>query len=197
MIRPIEKRILIFTMKHYQTGFNLIELMVGLAILGFVGAFALPAFTNTIKDNRIRTIASDVLVDLAFARSQAATLGKQVAVCISSNGTSCATSGTNWQVGRLVYVDADSSGTFNPGAGNPGEIILRVRDSLTSTATLTATNAGAWTGGTTYVVRYHPSGVPVNGIGNLDICDNRHGATGRRITLSAIGRASSANYPCP
>jgi type IV fimbrial biogenesis protein FimT len=192
MIRPTEKRILIFAMKHYQTGFNLIELMVGLAILGFVGAFALPAFTNTIKDNRIRTIASDVLVDLAFARSQAATLGKQVAVCISSNGTSCATSGTNWTVGRLIYVDADASGTLNA-----GDTILRVRDSLTSTATLTATNAGAWTGGTTYVVRYHPSGVPVNGIGNLDICDDRHGATGRRITLSAVGRASSANNTCP
>ncbi|HUL40983.1 MAG TPA: GspH/FimT family pseudopilin [Burkholderiales bacterium] len=178
-------------MKNYQAGFNLIELMIGVAILGMVGAFALPSFTNSIKDNRIRTVSSDVLADLAFARSQAATLGTQVAVCISSNGTSCAVSGSNWGVGRLVYVDADESGTFNA-----GDTILRVRDSLSGTATLSATG-GAW-GGTTYVIRYRPSGVPVSSVGNLDICDDRPGiTTGRRITLSNVGRASSASYTCP
>ena len=191
MISSNGKGILIFTMKHSQTGFNLIELMVGVAILGFVAAFALPQFTATIKDNRIRTVSSDVLADLAMARSQAATLGTQVAVCTSSNGTSCATSGNNWQVGRLIYVDANESGTLDA-----GDTVIRVRDSLSGTTTLSATGGG-WAG-PTYVIRYRPSGVPVNAIGNLDICDDRPGiTTGRRITLSAIGRASSATYTCP
>ncbi|MGH8751671.1 MAG: GspH/FimT family pseudopilin [Burkholderiales bacterium] len=181
--------------KYPQTGFTLVELMVAVAVLGVVTVFALPNFTATIKNNRFSTQASDLLSDLAFARSQAATLGLHVSICTSPDTTvpvaalACATAGTDWKTGRLIYVDVDASGTYNA-----GDTLLRVRDALSGGNTLTAT--GVWAGGT-YRIQYRPSGIPISNIGNLDICDNRPGATGRRIALSATGRASSVNLICP
>jgi type IV pilus assembly protein PilE len=52
-----------------QRGFNLIELMVTVAIIGIIGAIAYPSYTKYVK-NGARSAAQSHLVDLAQAEAQ-------------------------------------------------------------------------------------------------------------------------------
>lgn len=52
-------------------GFTIIELMIVVALIGILSAFAYPSFTYTIQNNRVKTAASDMHINLLMARSEA------------------------------------------------------------------------------------------------------------------------------
>ena len=52
-------------------GFSLVELLIGVAIIGVVTAIALPSFSEWLKNVRIRTAAEAVLAGVHTARSEA------------------------------------------------------------------------------------------------------------------------------
>jgi type IV fimbrial biogenesis protein FimT len=54
-----------------NTGFTLVELMVGIAITGILAAMAAPSFLGLIANQRAKSIASDLYVALTKARSEA------------------------------------------------------------------------------------------------------------------------------
>ena len=54
-----------------QSGFTLIELVVVLVILGFVGALITPAIFQSLANLRLRTAAKQLAATLRYARSQA------------------------------------------------------------------------------------------------------------------------------
>lgn len=54
-----------------QRGFNLIELMVVIAILGFLMAAGLPLVTDAIRDSRIRSAGESIIAGLRVAQSEA------------------------------------------------------------------------------------------------------------------------------
>lgn len=85
--------------KHSQ-GFTLIELMVVLAILAVVAAIAVPNYQSSIAASRKTSAANQLLGALQFARSEAVLSRKEIRVCASSNGTSCA--GSDWGQGAIV-----------------------------------------------------------------------------------------------
>ena len=93
-----------------QSGFTLIELMMVIAIVAILAKLAGPSFRTMMLNNRLAAATSDLLVDLAAARSESARQGKRVTLCISTNGTSC-TTGAAWQSGRIIFVDERTSGT--------------------------------------------------------------------------------------
>jgi type IV fimbrial biogenesis protein FimT len=90
-------------------GFTLFELVMVISIVGLIAAIGLPSFRYVTASNRISTEINGMLSDLRFARSEAVKQGLPVSVCISSNGTSCATSGTDWSVGWIIFSDPGSS----------------------------------------------------------------------------------------
>lgn len=54
-----------------QAGFNLVELMVVLAIFAIISGVAIPSFMDYMRDNKARTQSNQILSNLYFARSEA------------------------------------------------------------------------------------------------------------------------------
>lgn len=61
-------------------GFTLIELMITIAVLGIMLAFAVPSFVNLIENSRVTTQANTLLGAVNLARSEAVKQGVPVSI---------------------------------------------------------------------------------------------------------------------
>ena len=96
-----------------QRGFTLIELMVAVAIMGILLAFAIPNFETFVNTNRLAAAANEMIASIQTARMESLRRNNRVVVCLSatpgSATPSCATTGiTGW----ITFLDVDKSGTF-------------------------------------------------------------------------------------
>lgn len=88
-------------------GFTLIELLVTLVVLAIILGFALPSFTDQIRNNRSLTFGEEFATALNYARSEAVKRGDLVALCASNDdGTAC---GDDWTNGWLAVLDGAAS----------------------------------------------------------------------------------------
>jgi len=121
------------SVKRFNQGFTLVELLVTIAIAAIIISVGAPSFSSLItsndSDNAIRRVAAG----LAYARSEAVSRGvSNIYMCPSSNGVVCS---TDWSDGWLVFADMD--GDFAPDAGEP----LRFDDTaVSSSVSLTVIN---------------------------------------------------------
>jgi len=113
-----------------QQGTGLIELITVIVVLGILFASAVPSLYGFMMANRVSDAASTFTRSLMLARSEALKRNKPVRACSTSNGSTCDT-GTDWDSGWIVYVDANSNGTFDA-----GDEAVRVFPRLTSGLTL-------------------------------------------------------------
>jgi type IV fimbrial biogenesis protein FimT len=139
-------------------------------------------------NNRLTSIANDLLADLATARSEASKRRGRMTLCKNDNGaaadTACSTT-SSWSDGWLVFVD-----TNNNGALDAGETILRVHQALPLGITVVITGVGNF-------IQAKPVGTFVP-LGSFKLCDSRAGNFGRLITIAATGRPSvTPNVACP
>ncbi len=121
-------------------GFNLIELMVGIAVLGILFTLGLPSMSAWLQNAQIRTAAEGVVSGLNLARSEALRRNSTVRFQFTTTLTSsCALSltGKNWVVSQ-----ADPTGLCNV---SPSETvapqIIQAKSSAegTTNAIITAT----------------------------------------------------------
>ena len=144
-----------------RAGFTLVELVVTIAIAGILIALAAPSFVTTTQKMRALGEANGFANDLQFARSEAIKRGQPVSLCVSSNGTSCLTTGT-WQQGWIVF--ADPLGDLTVSAATT----LRVQKSWigsdtfkdlvapsTATSSITFSREGFLAGSTAIVLALH------------------------------------------
>ena len=164
-------------------GFTLIELMITIAVLAVLLVAVAPAMTDMILNNRMSAFSSDLMADLAAARSEALKRSQRVVICKNS-GTNASCGTGNWENGWLLYLDANSNTTLDG-----GETIFRVRQALPGGYTINSAGIAD-----TLVVRPVGLATPT---GTFRICDQRAGNFGRLITVSAAGRASVAPATCP
>lgn len=174
-------------------GFTLIEVMVVIALIAIMLTMAVPSFTTMVMNNRLSTQANSLVIAVNLARSEAIKRNRNVVLCRSANGTSCAAGG--WEQGWIIYVDADP--TDGPGVNTgAGDVILREFSALTGTNTLRA--SANYTASITYV----PSGFSTQA-GTLVLCDDRDNdgdtadaedfARGRAIIINNTGRPQMAD----
>jgi type IV fimbrial biogenesis protein FimT len=136
---------------------------------------AAPALQTMVMNNRISTAASDLMVDLTYARATAIQRGVRVGMCRSTSLTAC--DGTAWEQGWMIYTDAASDG-YTSGT----DTILRVREALSGALTIAPTPAAA-------SVLFRPSG-PADAARTFRLC--APGYVGRDISISTTGRVESA-----
>ncbi|MGJ3700025.1 GspH/FimT family pseudopilin [Variovorax sp. AFSI2.2] len=82
-------------------GFTLVELMVTIVVLVVLVSMALPSFDYIKLSSRLNSYSTDLVAGSQVARSEAIKRNAQVTLCVSSNGTSCATTG-QWETGWIV-----------------------------------------------------------------------------------------------
>jgi type IV fimbrial biogenesis protein FimT len=162
-----------------ESAFTLLEIIVTLAIISLVMAFAIPGMGTFIKNERLTTQINALVGHLAYARSEAVLRTQQVAVCVSNDTTSC-TGGNSWEDGWIVYVDVDGNGSFSG-----GEIILRAQPTLEGGNTLTPATIG------TQII-YDFRGYLGSPVGSLLLCDDRSGPYGKTLSISTTGRVRAS-----
>jgi type IV fimbrial biogenesis protein FimT len=160
-----------------NSGFTLLELLITVALISILAAFAIPSMRTFSQNDRLTTNINTMIGHLAYARSEAVKRHAQVSICISNDTLGC--TGGNWEDGWIVYVDADANGTFD--AATVNEDILRVNQALDGNNTLAPTAAY------TTQVTYDNRGF-VTATGGFLLCDDRSGDFGKTITISNTGR---------
>ena len=167
----------------------MIELLLVVAVAAVLLTVAAPAMVDMILNNRMTSQANELLADLAYSRSQSASMGVRMTACVSSDGATC--TGSSWAQGRIIFADTDGSGTLDS-----GEQILRVTSGLSGGNTVSAAGLSTAT-----VIQFRPTGMAAGLTGasaTFKICDTRTGTTvGRTVTVAVTGRASAAKTACP
>jgi len=151
--------------------------MVTIAVAAILVVVAVPNLRTFVQNGRINTQVNDLIADLNFARSEAIKRRSNVAVCRSSNGTTC--TGGNWKDGRLIYADTNQNGALDV-----GETVLRFRGALAGgDSTLNMTNGAD-------PIVFLLSGMYAGGaLGtSFAICDDRGTIYGKSVTLNNIGQ---------
>jgi type IV fimbrial biogenesis protein FimT len=172
-------------MKSRHTGFTLIELVITIALLGILLAWAIPNVRTFIKNARIVSVTNELVADISLARQEAQRRGRSVQICASNNGTSC--SGTDWLDGWIINAPAPL-----PATGNV--VVKSNREPQGPASGRTGSNLVTAQGAVT--ISFLPSGQLSGGGGTLtiNIRDDRAGQgdlTQRDIAVTLVGRPSA------
>lgn len=157
-------------------GFTLIELMIIVTVIAVLLAIAVPSFSDSILSGKLSSYANDFVASTHLARSEAIKRNGRVSMCVSANGTSCATG--NWSQGWVVFHDANASNTIDS-----GEAVIEYRSALFSGFSMTST-AGA-------ILLFDPTGVGSTWT-TVTVCRKtpEAGNQERVITVTPTGRTS-------
>ena len=166
-----------FGIRHREEGFTLIELMITLVIAAILLGIVAPGMATLVERNRLQSTSENLFTSLMLTRSEALKRNREVVMCKSADGTSCATdSGTQWEQGWLVYVDVN-------GNGDPDtDEILRVSGPLANGMTL------RMSGDFANEISYNTDGT-ASGAGTFIMC-NPSGDTqsAREVAVAFTGR---------
>ncbi len=170
-------------------GFTLVELITVLVVGGILTLIAMPNLRDAVRNFRLTSEANEVVGALNLARSEAVTRARQVTVCRSANGTECITAAGGWEVGWVVYQDADGDGDITAGEE------IRVYQRLTSGMTLRTGDKFK------DFVNFQANGSATGAAGNtsaaavdinLRLCDERQDETkSYLIGIGLVGRINS------
>ena len=186
---------IVISLIRRQSGFNLLELVVTVAVLGAVIVVAAPNFTDTLARNQLTNSANNLVVSLGATRQAALARGLTTFICHSANSDtnnpSCGGTGSGWDTGVLIYASAPAR--FNTAlrnyissGGTPDTLVNQERFASSGKIEITPTNA-------TSQIAFTPEGLLFGGSAvELLVCDStRTGETGRIIRVSPAGRVSS------
>lgn len=177
-----------YSMRHglrvFARGVTLIELIIGIAVLGILAAVALPSFTETIQSNTQTSQINTLLSSLHLARSEAIKRNSPVTLCKSNDNSTCNTDNDNhWERGWIVFVDSDGNGTRAS-----AEELLRAQSAMGGDTTLRST--------TTFNNRiiYSAKGINLSTTAGLfSLCDDRGASDARAVRITATGHSSATH----
>ena len=173
-----------------QHGFNLIEMMAAVAVLGTLLAMGVPSFTQMVRNNRVVADTNEIVVAISAARSEAVKRGLPTAVCARSSPTSdvCRTGTENdWSSGWLIFADpAGTAGVIDSG----DEILQRFAAAPAGVSVLTNDRP---------VVRFAATGLPPTGAVDTTFTIKHSACSGnnrRTVRITPTGRLHTSKRAC-
>jgi len=166
-----------------ERGFTIIELMMTITVLGLLLGVAVPSFLETVRNNRLISRNNEFIGALNMARSEALKRSDSVSICASADEATCSET-NDWGTGWILFTDPNANGTFEA----PDEL-LQTWGAGPPEFTLNASNS---------FIRFGSIGTSETGIQTFDLVRaNCVGLHARRISISMIGRISTAKVACP
>ena len=165
-----------------QIGYTMIELLITLSIVALVASAAGPNLRNAINKSERSACLGEAVAMLNLARSEAVGRQRPVALCSSSDQTSC--NSNNWEDGWLMFVD-DGSGSAGVAIDrdiNGDEQKLHVSESSCNSAALRSANLTD-AGGITFL----PDGMTTDR-GTLVVCDDSGTNNATAVVLNISGQ---------
>lgn len=160
-------------LRHPQSGFTLVELMVTIGLVAILASLAVPSWTEMQARGRVRAAVNDINGSLVRAQRLAADLKSPVTLCASSDGINC--TANNFQDGWIVRV--------GPAVNAAGQRVLEDVQPKPWVAITTNTPGGRFT--------FLPSGTPTSNFagGRILVCptDPNFLHLVRRMTISRGG----------
>jgi len=192
-----------------QAGFNIIEMMVAVAVLGILLGFGVPGLQAIMQNNRLTSQINQLSTALALARSEAIKLNERVVVCASTDGAECAaTSDTSgWDDGWVVFVDRNADSDVDAGGSgvddcaddSTTDCVLATQDAFPGTNTLVGGDDVAdflvYIGDGSVRCNTDADATTLETCGSADafftLCDFRGAAHAKALAVSATGRVSN------
>lgn len=107
-----------------ERGFTLIEMMITIMLAAILMVIGVPSFRDAALGSRLSNIANDLNASVQVARSEAIKRNTQVTLCMTANGTSCATTGS-WEQGWIVLAGTTVLEYHQPSLVPTGFKVLR------------------------------------------------------------------------
>jgi type IV fimbrial biogenesis protein FimT len=156
-----------------RRGFNLVELLIAMVVLGLTIAVVVPTFKGLSNSSRLSSQASEMRTALNYARSEAIRLNTNILFCHSTNGAFCSPPSSAGWVGWIV---------IEAGANIGGETTVPLRVGLIDQTKLKVTS-DAVLASASHAVRFNPQGL-ARFFGNntplsarIEVCIQQTGAT--------------------
>lgn len=93
------------SLRLFNSGMTLVELMLTLAVSLIVVSVGIPSANMLIASNQMTAITNDLVTHLQYARSESVKRQMPVSICSSGDGQICANS-TEWGTGWIVFTDS-------------------------------------------------------------------------------------------
>jgi type IV fimbrial biogenesis protein FimT len=176
---------------HRMLGFNLIEVLIGLAVMGILMVMGMPSLSAWMQSTQVRNSAESMVSALQLARTEALRRNRSVQFSLTdgSLGSGCAVSltGTDWVVSL-----ADPTGKCDIAASDtvdPMIVQKRGGQEGSANATVTATGSASVTfNGLGRVTGYPVGGIAIDVKNSSGACQDA-GGTIRclRVAISPSG----------
>lgn len=170
----------------HQQGFTLVELVVTIALVAILTTLAVPSFSEVLRQWRRDSATRELTTSLQLARSESIKSSRQIVVCPSADGASCA-GGTEWNTGWIVFVDDGAGTASNAGnqAVNTNERILKVVSAQSGVASIESSDDVEW-------MQFLPNGLLGSDTTTLTVTPSGANPETKvdKITVSRVGRVS-------
>lgn len=105
-------------LRHSQHGVTLIELMVGIVIVGILFVMGVPAYSGWIQNQQIRTATESILNGMQLTRSEAVKNNAQARIVLCNANSSPSTS--SWEVLAVSATAPAPTASVACAGANPG-----------------------------------------------------------------------------
>jgi type IV fimbrial biogenesis protein FimT len=161
---------------YSETGFSLIELLIGITIMGILLIMGLPSFKSLIQNAQIHTATDAIQNGLELARAEAVRRNNLVRFQLTTsvdNSCALATASGNWVVslddpsGQCGNKKLDEAFSVNDAIKNPAPRIIQARLGSEGSANTVVASKEVTSTGATAAAPVYSGSIIFNGLGRI------------------------------